>query len=124
MTKIFTVGEKVYLNGRTGFANTIELIDGDHAVVATYGGGQRIVKLTELTSVAYVQSEGWYTFDNLPGMAYYVTFDAYTKDPKLVWAFDFNTQKLDTSPHPQNFNPLTVFAGYEFKPVKLTTQRI
>jgi hypothetical protein len=124
MTKIFSVGEKVYHNGRQGFANTIDLIDGDSAVLSTYGGVKRIVKLTELTSVAYIQSEGWYTFDNLPGMAYYVTFDAYTKDPKLVWAFDFNTQKLDTSPHPQGFNPLTIFAGYEFKPVKLTTQRI
>jgi hypothetical protein len=124
MSKVLTVGEKVYYRGTTGFAYTVEMIDGDSAVIKGYGGNKSIVKLTELTSVAYVQSEGWYTFDNLPGMAYYVTFDAYTKDPKLVWAFDFNTQKLDLSPHPQGFNPLTVFAGYEFKPVKLTTQRI
>lgn len=124
MTKIFTVGEKVYLRGTTGFAYEIEMIDGDHAVIKGYGSNKQIAKLSDLTSVAYVQSEGWYVFDSMPGMAYYVSFDAYNKDPKLVWAFDFNTQKLDTSPHPQNFNPLTVFAGYEFKPVKLTTQRL
>jgi hypothetical protein len=124
MSKVFTVGEKVYYGGSSGFAYTIELISGDHAVIRGYSDNKLIVKLTNLTSVVYVQSEGWYTFDNLPDMAYYVTFDAYTKDPKLVWAFDFITQKLDLSPHPQGFNPLTVFAGYEFKPVKLTTQRI
>jgi hypothetical protein len=123
MIKTLSVGEKVY-KGYGGVAYTIEMIDGPNAVISGFGS-KSIVPLSELRSIAHINSDGWYTFDHLPGKAYYVHWDQAGK-PTLEWAFDFNSQKPEIAPSAPGFsvNPLTVFANEEFKPVKLTTQRV
>ena len=123
MSRSFTAGEKVYRGASLGATYTIKLIDGDSALIEGFGN-QYIEKLSNLRSVVYKNSDGWYTFNDLPGRAYYVEWRDFST-PVLKWAFDFNTQLPEEAPQIGHFNPLSVLSTDEFKPVRLTTtQRI
>ncbi len=122
-THVFSKGEKVYKGRYGGWAYTIDLIDGDSAVISS-GDSKQIVKLVELHPIVAKLSDGWYTVKGLEGYAYYIEW-VDRETPKYVWGFNFATQKIELVP--TNFGHTLLYTGmnaHEIYPVKLTTQRL
>lgn len=118
---VFQVGEKVYKGRLLGATYTVELVDGDSAVITGFGGKQ-IVKLSEIRPVVFKMDPGWFTFTHLPGMAYYIEWQD-QETPVFKYGMNFATQRIEMVPKPFGSGLLyTGLDAVDFTPVKLTTE--